>query len=65
MGPEIRFLVLKRPIYKEGAFERIGVGVWDDNFGGKRPCPLFVDLEPATVEIVYIMQVVFLRLIAF
>ncbi|KAE8131924.1 hypothetical protein BDV38DRAFT_275530 [Aspergillus pseudotamarii] len=45
-----RFLVLGRSTYKEDAFERIGVGVWDDNFGGKRPCPLFVDVEPGTVE---------------
>ncbi|BAE65041.1 heterokaryon incompatibility protein-domain-containing protein [Aspergillus flavus] len=52
MGPETRFLVLKRSTYKEGAFERIGTGVWDDNFGGKRPCPLFVDVEPVAVEMV-------------
>ncbi|KAE8317586.1 heterokaryon incompatibility protein-domain-containing protein [Aspergillus transmontanensis] len=52
MGPETRFLVLKRSTYKEGAFERIGVGVWDDNFGEKKPCPLFVDVESAAVEMV-------------
>ncbi|KAE8418724.1 heterokaryon incompatibility protein-domain-containing protein [Aspergillus pseudocaelatus] len=41
MGPETRFLVVERSTYKEDAFERIG-----------RPCPLFVDVEPATFEIV-------------
>lgn len=41
IGPETWFLVLGRSPYREGAFERIGFGVWDGNFREKSPYPLF------------------------
>lgn len=52
MGPETWFLILKESTKTEGAFERIGIGVWDSWQSLRGPCPLFEEAEDATVTIV-------------
>lgn len=53
MGPATRFLVLAKSSHKAGAFERIGVGVWDLwRRSSQRTCPLFEGANSATVEII-------------
>lgn len=52
MGPETWFLILVKSTKVAGAFERVGVGVWD-NWGSFRgPCPLFEGVEEVEVTIV-------------
>jgi hypothetical protein len=52
MGPETWFLILVESTKVTGAFERIGVGVWDNWRACRGPCPLFEGVEEVDVKIV-------------
>lgn len=51
MGPETWFLLLKSSDRVEGAFERIGVGVWDD-WRDFESCHLFETAETHVIDII-------------